>query len=424
MVSWNRGRVGSRRWLLVVGALGVLVGSGFGTWWFTTLSGLPDVGDPFDVAGFAEKPVPDGENAYALYRDAVTRLPAGTQGATCLSSGRTPARREKGWLERSREALGLWRRGTERSKALYLPSGSMTIATVLPVLDRIRWLMRLAKLEASRLKTDGDLEGAWQWYRAIFRCSRHIGRHATAIERFAGIQMHAMACRQMTLWAKDPRVTPAMLRRALDEVIADDADTSPLSDTLKVEYLAFLKTYDDPDLVRKCLNDANTAGFGENPWFARDPGLFGVSKAMLREPERSRRVTRLVYANLLTVCDLPANRRPPIVCSLPNLTGRGGTPTLLVDLYAVDNSAPAPARALPPAKILEWYQSTLYASHLTPALINIIKAIDNERVMQANLLINLANELYQRERGEYPATVEELVGPYLKALPEGYKPIK
>ena len=410
-------RIGRR--LGVTAALALAGGSAFLTWWLTTLNGLPDIGDPFDVASFIDRRVPDDENAFLLYREAVKRLPPGPSGDVSFE-WETAGEAEKGWLERSREALGVWRRGTERPKAFYLPAGSITIATTLPVMDRIRWLMRLAKLEASRLEAEGDLEGAWGWYRAIFRCSRQIGHHGTAVERFAGIQMHALAARQLMRWAKDPRVTPALLRRALDAVIADDAETSPLSDTLKVEYLTFLKTYDDPDLVRKCLNDEDTAGADHHPWFARDPGVFGVSKAFLREPERSRRVTRLVYANLLSVCDLPARSRPPVVCSLPNLTGRGGTPTLLVNLYAVDASMPESARALPPAKILEWYQSTLYARHLTPALINIMKAVDTERVTQANLVIALANRLYEVERGKPPETFEELVGPYLKALPEGY----
>jgi hypothetical protein len=407
----------SRRLLLLVGALVLAGGSAFLTWWMTTLSGLPDIGDPFDVAAFAERPIPDDENGYVFYRLAADRFV--DEDAEMTYDWATTGPVGKGWLERNREALELWRRGSERPKALYVPSRSMNLMTQLPVVNTVRRFARLARLEAGRLEAEGDLEGAWRCYRAIFRSSRHVGHHATAIERFVGLQMHQQDCWQMTRWSTDPRVTPAMLRRALDSAIADYAVTGPLSDTLKVEYLTFLKTYDDPDLVRKCLNDANTAGTSKDPWFARDASLFGLSKAFLREPERSRRVTRLVYANLLAVCDLTPDRRPPVVCSLPNLTGKGGTPTLLVDLYAVEGTA----MALPPDKILRWYQSTLYARHLTPALINIMKAIDSERASQATLLIALANRLYEIERGKTPETVEELVGPYLKALPEGYKPI-
>ena len=56
-----------RRWPLLVGAVALASSTAFLTWWHTTLSGLPDIGDPFDVAAFADISVPDEENAYVLY---------------------------------------------------------------------------------------------------------------------------------------------------------------------------------------------------------------------------------------------------------------------------------------------------------------------------------------------------------------------
>ena len=38
----------------------------FATWRATSLSGLPDVGDPFDVAAYADVKVPDERNAFGL----------------------------------------------------------------------------------------------------------------------------------------------------------------------------------------------------------------------------------------------------------------------------------------------------------------------------------------------------------------------
>jgi hypothetical protein len=419
-IQSHQRRIG--RLALALVAVALAGASAFLAWWMTTLSGLPDIGDPFDVAAFAESQVPDDENAYVLYKEAVGRI--SQQPTDITLEWATAGLVEKGWLERNREALEIWRRGTERPRAQYVPSRLMSIATQLPVVQGIRGCVRLAQLEGSRLESEGDLEGAWRLYRAIFKSSRHVGNHATAIERFVGKAFHQVACYRMTRWASDPRVTTAMLRQALDAVIEDYAATAPLSDSLKVEYLAFLKTFDDPDLVRQCLNDDDTAGASKEPWFARHPSLFSVSKSLMKEPERSRRVTRLVYANLLAVCDLPPDRRPAIACSLPNLASRAGSPTLLVDLYALGDSAPSSAKALPPEKILQWYQSTLYARYLTPSFINVIKASDAERLAQASLVIALANRLYEIERGKPPTTYEELVGPYLKALPEGYKPIE
>ncbi len=405
----------------MLGALALAGASAFLTWWTTTLSGLPDVGDPFDVAAFADQPVPDEENAFVLYRQAVGRLV--NEPADISYQWATAGPVEKGWLERNREALEIWRRGTERPKACYIPPQSMTVMTLLPVIQKLRQFPRLGQLEGGRLEAEGDLEGAWRWYRATFRSSRHVGHRATAIERLVGRQLHNVACRELTRWASDPRMTPALLRRALDAAIDDDKLTGPLSDTLKLEYMVFRKTYDDPDLVWKCLNDENVMASGPSDWLARNMSLFSAAKSFKKEPERSLRVIRLIYANQLAVVDLPPDRRPTAACSLPNLTPRSATPTPLMDLYTLDDSTPRAARALSPEQILRWYRTTLYAVRLTPALGTIIKAVDAERVTQANLLIALANRLYELERGNPPSTAEELVGPYLKALPEGYKPI-
>jgi hypothetical protein len=411
-------KVRSRRVILLVAMLVVAGGSASLTWWMTTLSGLPDIGDPFDVSSVVDPPVPDDENAFTLYREAVAKLVAEPSDMTYNWATAGPV--EKGWLERNRPAMEIWRRGTERSRALYIPARSITIETQLPVVQEMRAFARLAQLEGGRLEAEGDLEGAWRVYRAIFRSSRHVGQRWTAIERLVGTALHQVASRQLTRWASDPRVTPAMLRRALDAVIADHAPTGPVSDMLKVEYLAFLKTFDDPKLVWTILNDPSMAGPGKTPWFVRDNRSFSLARAWLKEPERSRRVTRLIYANLMAYCDLPPGRRPPVACTLAGVFG-GGPPALL-DLYKLDASAPAQARALPPDEILKWFDTTLYAKQLIPASNALLNAVDRERVAQASLIIALANRLYEVERGKVPETAEELVGPYLKALPDGYKP--
>jgi hypothetical protein len=35
-------------------------------WWLTSLNGLPDIGEPFDVAAFRSFRVPDDQNAFGL----------------------------------------------------------------------------------------------------------------------------------------------------------------------------------------------------------------------------------------------------------------------------------------------------------------------------------------------------------------------
>jgi hypothetical protein len=37
-------------------------------WWLTSLNGLPDIGDPFDVAAFRTFSLPDDQNAFTFFR--------------------------------------------------------------------------------------------------------------------------------------------------------------------------------------------------------------------------------------------------------------------------------------------------------------------------------------------------------------------
>ena len=89
-------------------------------------------------------------------------------------------------------------------------------------------------------------------------------------------------------------------------------------------------------------------------------------------------------------------------------------------LYVPEASAPESVKALPPDELARWFHSTLYAEIVSPNFGGIDKALNRDRATFAQLHITLANEAYKREKGKYPETVEELVGPYLKALPEDY----
>ena len=47
-----------------------LAATAFAIWWLTSLNGLPDIGDPFDVAAFRAFSVPDDQNAFTFLRRA------------------------------------------------------------------------------------------------------------------------------------------------------------------------------------------------------------------------------------------------------------------------------------------------------------------------------------------------------------------
>ena len=99
-------------------------------WWTLQLVGLPDIGEPFDVEAFRSFRIPDDRNACVLYREAAGRL------RPLVASSKTheqeinlhapwsqadPAARR--WVEDNREAMDLFRRGTERPDALRTGTG-------------------------------------------------------------------------------------------------------------------------------------------------------------------------------------------------------------------------------------------------------------------------------------------------------------
>ena len=414
------GRLARR--VLVLGALALAGSTAFLTWWTTTLMGLPDVGDPFDVAAF-ERPIPDETNAFVLYRQAAALLAKEPPEVVDHWSKASPTLRS--WLESSRDALEIWRRGTERPDALDVLPGDLTFEANLAAAQNLRILVRLAVLQGTKLEGEGDLEGALDWYLALLRSSRHCGRRGVIIERIIGMAIHRWAFNHLTRWAADPKVDSKLLRRALD---AADAATAPISDGLKAEYLSFLHSLADPELMLRTYDSLATqtsAGGSATQWPLRwSPNVNRVRRRALNEPERSRRVVRLVFANWLAYCDRPPNQRPPKVLPNPTITGKDPAKALLADLFVVDATAPEGARALPPEKVAAWFASTIDAEMALPAFSAVENALASERSLQGNLLVTLANELHKREHGKYPDRVEDLVGPYLKVLPEGYAPAK
>jgi hypothetical protein len=232
--------------------LGVTFGAAFlavlviWIWGLPNLNRLPDVGDPFDVAA-ARRPIliDDSDNAYVLFAQAKGKQSRFTPALakldlTTLVWSKAGAE-IRDYLEKNREALDLWRAGSERPDALYYQPGKEAIDTVIPLVQDTMILSHLGGLEGSRHQDQGEMVEAWAWYRAILRSSRHVGKHGVSIERVMGASMHKHAARRILDWAADPRVDARLLHKALDDTHAADAMTPPLSEALKVDYLMWLR---------------------------------------------------------------------------------------------------------------------------------------------------------------------------------------
>src|SRR5262249_54442799 len=126
--------------------------------------------------------------------------------------------RMRRWAEQNREALALYRQGTERPDAFDL------VPLTSPGPDKVRQTLRgfhlLALLEASRLEEQGEMAEAWAWYRSALRATHHMGLRSIEYQRFIADRWRGELNGRLTTWSADPRTTAAIVHQALDDVVA------------------------------------------------------------------------------------------------------------------------------------------------------------------------------------------------------------
>ncbi len=383
-------------------------------WWATQLSGLPDIGDPFDVNAFREMTIPDDRNAFVLYRQAAAvlkllRTPEGSEHRPINYSARWSEAKpeDRRWLEENRETLALYRQGAERPDALDTSTapdrfepGEMT--------ESLRSFQSLALLEASRLEEQGDMAGAWVWHRTTLRSILQSALHGTIYRRQWARDWRRQLLRQVTTWGADSRTTPAMLRQAIYDVVACDSLASSESYSLKAQYLFLDRGLADSENARRRVPPSwrrflGSADFEIGPELLK--GVYHAWRAWRRERERNQRELRLVTANWLAYLELPPNRRPS---PNPNVVN--------YELYSFGPEASAKARMLSPQALDRWIETSYDA-------LDLLRFLDWRGLQQMQradhqaLLILLGTQLYRRDHGTDPPSPEALVGPYLESLP-------
>ena len=397
-----------------------LAATALAIWWLTSLNGLPDIGDPFDVAAVRAFRIPDDENAFAFFRRAnekLSRCPVSPHeerfAATVAWSQADPKLRA--WVEANQPALELFRQGAERPDGISRRPGEPYSGRYSEDLGP-HHLTLLALIEGGRRAERGDMAGAWDCYRAVLRATVHGARRGVLVERyFAGVH-HGWLRKRLETWADDPRTTIPQLRRALEEAVESQPRPEWHAFSLKMEYLDWMR-----DLEKTRHPDFNAL---QEEWTYRlgDMELpldlrayhYRVRRFLLREPERSRRAIRLLFANWLAEVEAPGPRQRKPAARATFFHARHSDS---VRLYPVGPDAPAGARLLSPHELARWLVT---ASDLKLILWNRFKPLmrPSEQSRHRALVVALASQLYYREHGALPPSEEALVGTYLKGLPD------
>ena len=231
--------------------LGLALAAGvFAIWWLTSLYGLPDIGDPFDVAAFKSYQIPDDQNGVVFFQQAFEKLtplpevPYAAKTAAATGSWSKLDPKLQRWVEANRPAIALLQQGADRSDVNW-GSADEFFWHRFPMLNP-GGLLWLALVEGGRRAETGDLAGAWDCYRAVLRTTTHLRRRGNMSLRHIVNIFHGHLRHRLADWAADPKTTIPQLRRALDEATLSQPKPEWDVVSLKLEYLHLMRSLEQP----------------------------------------------------------------------------------------------------------------------------------------------------------------------------------
>jgi hypothetical protein len=351
------------------------------------LSAIPDIGEPFDVEEFRRLSVEPADNAWLDYEAAGALLvpqPAGLREEVEAAlvgdwADATPAVRK--WLADNQPALQRWREGTAKDRSLRVPPAEIKVESFAGAVSDQRTLMELSQLEALRCEATGDLSEEWQWVRALFRFSRHIGMYDSAVQRLIGIVAHNHAVTAACRWASLDEVPEEQLQSALEDVRVDYQMTPPPSVVIEFEFMIAVDDLNRVEELRETRAQIAAITLPSRPL------LF-----LAHEPAATQRLLQHQTANLLQHADKPACEQPRYIR----------------DRLYFDSLPPPGSQILPSTEFeSQCLRTPLAATQLLRSIR--ISSCFRERARQSAFEVMLAAQAYRREFGQLPETLAELV---------------
>ena len=218
----------------------------------TRLFGLPDIGDPFDVAAFrVSNNLPDDQDAAVLIRKAAAMasqrpaLPAPLKQIDLTKGWSKIDPQLRGWLEENRDAAralsqGCGAIGRHRESRNRTGRRFRLLVGFRPV-----QLAGAARgLAARRPRRHG---GAWSWYQTVLRFRVLVMRRGSVFQRYFVDRQCEQLQSQIESWSANRKTGIPILHRALDDVVACEPRPEWDADSLKTDYLFMMADLKRPD---------------------------------------------------------------------------------------------------------------------------------------------------------------------------------
>jgi len=412
-IDWQPWRWSSRTWLVALAVS--LVSSPFVTRWFY-LQQVSDVRLPFDLDEFSNRTVPDDENAFKVYATA----------AAMLHRAETPWLRNtidevlidpedwddrlEDWLQQNQTLLATIERASKMERSQDEPPRATRSSSIVQLATEVHLIRGLIQVEALRCIRARDFQRAWEWQRASLRFGRHIGMNGYSVAIRQRRRIRESTYQGIARWAAHPEVSVERLKLARKEIALDLSAANPISEILKYTYVIVKNELESEDASKTLYPEWN-----------RFPQYGVVAAAWeqwhfwtIGEPDVSLRITRQVLVNQLPQSDKLPWDRPPVV--------RREYPTLF-EVTANDSQQPGQLSPDQLAKLLQnpIGQRLVQAGILSAITVGDVAGIDSftYSARTSGFMIDavLAAHEYQREFGEFPVLLEDLIPRYLDEIP-------
>lgn len=367
------------------------------------LRGIPHVPTPPQAEEFANATVLEEDNAARLYEQAFDRfVPRSDEMKEQIDdlSNAIDAAIDwkhaepllKTWLDENTDALNLWREGTERPEFLtkWHQQGLAFSVAVQPSLD----IVRLAHLKSFQQLSLGKVDESLKWQCATFRFTSHLPSGGTTLDHTMSHGSHWTACWRLVLWASNPSVQAPHLVKAAAAVEAAFAESNK-EERIICDYFSEQNSLAVLDEMRDSENDLIN--------FRQDIG-HRIRRAYLGEDLLAARLLNVQTARRLAAAQSPEKWR------------RTATEYLFYEpVDTTTHVKPTTKQFVAACNRLPFALNVLEKENWEVRYENSKKRLESRKAM---LQAVLAAEIYRRDHGLYPASLQQCVANgYLATIP-------